>query len=301
MGLLDDTAIFSAVIQHGSFSHAAKQLGLSSGLISRRIAQLEAALGVTLIKRTTRQLQLTPEGDLLWQHAQRIQHELDSAVSQIQTLSKKPKGVIHISAPPYFGRHYLTPLLTQFLDDFNDIDIFLSLSNQAVDLIKEKFDLVIRGSGYTGATTLKDSNLQTKLLYQEEIGLYAAPSYLAKWDEPKSVDALSQHRIIQSVDETNWRYLSSGKQKELKVKSKLHCNDIETGLIACVNGAGIGRFTDLNVKAACQQNKLRAVLTQYNWGKYYLYALYPQQNTLPQRTRVLLDFIFAHAKQFLDA
>src|SRR3990167_1235764 len=120
MGILDDTAIFVAVIQQGGFSHAAKYLGLSNGLISRRIAKLETELGVTLLKRTTRQLHLTPEGELLWQHAQRIQQELDAAVSLIQASAKKPKGTIRISAPLYFGRHYLTPIIMKFLSDFND-------------------------------------------------------------------------------------------------------------------------------------------------------------------------------------
>src|SRR3990167_3414156 len=101
MGILDDTAIFMAIIQQGGFSHAAKHLGLSNGLISRRIAQLEATLGVSLIKRTTRQHYLTPEGELFWQHAQRIQQEMAAAISLIQSSAKKPKGIIHLSAPLY--------------------------------------------------------------------------------------------------------------------------------------------------------------------------------------------------------
>ena len=118
MGILDDTAIFVAVIQQGGFSHAAKHLGLSNGLISRRIAELETELGTTLIKRTTRQLHLTPEGELFWQHAQRIQQELDTAISLIHSSTKKPKGSIRVSAPFYFGRHYLTPIIMKFLNVF---------------------------------------------------------------------------------------------------------------------------------------------------------------------------------------
>src|SRR5690349_21300639 len=104
MSILDDTAIFAAIVQQGGFSRAAKHLGLSNGLISRRIAQLEARLGVSLLKRTTRQLHLTPEGELFWQHAQRIQQELDSALCLIQSYAEKPKGDIRLSAPPFFGK-----------------------------------------------------------------------------------------------------------------------------------------------------------------------------------------------------
>src|SRR3990167_10988349 len=118
MSVLEDTAIFAAIIKYGGFSHAAKHLGLSNGLVSRRISLLEKTLGVTLIKRTTRQFFLTPEGELFWQHAERIQQELNSALSLIHASNKKPKGKIRISAPTYFGRHYLMPILLKFLENF---------------------------------------------------------------------------------------------------------------------------------------------------------------------------------------
>ncbi len=278
MGLLDDTAIFVAIIQQGGFSHAAKYLGLSNGLISRRISQLEKNLGVTLIKRTTRQFHLTPEGELFWQHAQRIQQELDSAVSLIQSSAKKPKGLIRVSAPPYFGRHYLTEMLVKFLNDFADIQIELILSNRQLDLIKEKLDLVIRGAGYLNDAKLHDSGMQSKLLIKEKIGLYAAPGYLYKHGEPVNSAELMSHNTINMDD------------------AKFKCDDIESALIACVQGAGIGRFTDLNVRGALQQRQLQRVLTQEDFGEYHLYAIYPQQKSLPQRTRLLLEFIVSYMR-----
>lgn len=305
MGILDDTAIFVAVVQQGGFSHAARQLGLSNGLVSRRIAQLEADLGVTLIKRTTRQLHLTPEGELFWQHAQRIQQELDAAVSLIQSSASKPKGTIRISAPPYFGRHYLTPILIKFSKDFPDIHIDLVLSHKKLDPMKTKLDLVIRGAGYSEVTALQDSNMQMKLLLTEKIGLYASHDYVAKYGKPKDVEALSQHAIIHTMqnnmiaDDEVWHYSDDGKKKFVKIKAKLNVNDIESCLIACITGYGIGKFTELNVKHALQQQQLCPVLTQYDWGNYHLYAIYPQQQQLPKRTRLLLDFIYAHTHNFL--
>lgn len=278
MGLLDDTAIFVAIIQQGGFSHAAKHLGLSNGLISRRIAQLEKNLGVTLIKRTTRQFHLTLEGELFWQHAQRIQQELDAAVSLVQSSAKKPKGLIRISAPPYFGRHYLIEMLVKFLNDFSDIKIDLNLSNKQHDLIKEKFDLVIRGAGYLNEPRLRDSGLQAKLLIKEKIGLYAAPNYLFQYGEPKNSDDLVHYATVNMEN------------------AKFKCDDIESALFACIQGVGIGRFTDLNVKSALQKRQLQQVLTKEDWGDYHLYAIYPLQKALPQRTRLLLEFIFSYLK-----
>lgn len=306
MGILDDTAIFVAVVQQGGFSHAAKHLGLSNGLISRRIAQLESDLGATLITRTTRQLHLTPEGELFWQHAQRIKQELDSAVSLIQSSAKKPKGTIRISAPLYFGRHYLTPILMKFLNDFNDIKVDLILSNQKLDPIKSQLDLVIRGAGYLDDVTLQNSNMQMKILLKEKIGLYASPSYLQKQGKLEDVNDLLNHTIInysdnnRLSDQEKWAYTLNDKKGVVTLNPKFNVNDIESGLIACVAGCGIGKFTELNAKSALQQKQLCPVLTQSDWGSYHLYAIYPQQQALPKRTRLLLDFIYAHTRNFLE-
>lgn len=304
MSILDNTALFAAVIQQGGFSHAAKFLGLSNGLVSRRIAQLEQELGVTLIKRTTRQLQLTPEGELLWQHAQRIQQELNAAISVIQSLSKKPKGMLRISAPPFFGRHYLTPILMKFLNHFNEIEIDLILSHQRFDLIKEELDLAIRGVGYLDKPILKDSTMQMKLLLKERIGIYASPDYLAKCGEPDRSDALGNHVVINYVydkhlpDQAQWDYSYKNEKQSILLNPKFSCNDIESSLSACIAGYGIGRFTELHVKEAIKKQQLRRILTDYDWGCYHLYAIYPYQQTLPKRTRLLLDFIQAHTENF---
>lgn len=306
MGILDDTAIFVAVVQQGGFSHAAKYLGLSNGLVSRRIAQLESNLGVTLITRTTRQLHLTPEGELFWQHAQRIQQELDSAVSLIQSSAEKPKGTIRMSAPLYFGRYYLTPIIVKFLNDFNDIKIDLILTNQKLDPIKAQLDLIIRGAGYLEDITLQDSNMQMKVLLKEKIGLYASPAYLLKYGTPENSDDLINHVIINYAEsnrlsgQEKWDYMHENKSTVANVNPKFNVNDIESSLIACILGYGIGKFTELNVKKALQQRQLCPILKDYNWGDYHLYAIYPHQQALPKRIRLLLDFIYAHTRNFLE-
>jgi DNA-binding transcriptional LysR family regulator len=302
MSILDDTSIFAAVIQNGGFSHAAKKLGLSNGLVSRRIAHLESELAVTLIKRTTRQFQLTPEGELLWQHAQRIQQELDAAITLIHSSAKKPKGTIRVSAPFYFGRQYLTPIIVKFLNNFSDIKIDLDLSNQRHDLIKEHLDLVIRGAGYINEESLTASNLRMKLLIKDDIGLYANATYLQKYGEPKSAEELSKHVIISYIgakdflEQEKWNYNYKNKENEITLTPKFKCNDIESGLIACLSGYGIGKFTKLGVKNALKEQQLFPVLQKYHWGQHNLYAIYSNQKSLPQRTRLLLDFIYAQVQ-----
>lgn len=299
MGLLDDTAIFAAVIQRGGFSHAAKHLGLSNGLVSRRIAQLEAELGVSLIKRTTRQFQLTPEGELFWNHAQRIQQELHSARSLIQSLAEKPTGEIRITAPVFFGRKFLMPIITKFMHNFCGIHVELLLSDQQLDIIRENFDLSIRGSGYLDNMMLKDSSLKMKLLLKQKVGLYASRDYLAKYGEPLSHHDLHTHKIIDLVDKSYhpahvvWRYTQEDIAGDVALPPVFRCNDTDSRIAACVAGHGIGRFSELSISSELQQ-QLRSVLTQYDWGTFNLYAIYAQQQALPKRTRLLLDFIAAH-------
>lgn len=298
MSILDNTAIFLAVIEQGGFSHAAKFLGLSNGLISRRIALLESELGVTLIKRTTRQLQLTPEGEQFYQYAQRIQQELNNAITFIQSSTHYPKGTIRVSAPLFIGRHYLTPLLVKFLDKYKEIKIELDLSNERHDLIKEHFDLIFRGAGYLDAESLSESNLRMKLLIKDEIQLYANPSYLKIHKKLQSVDDLPKHIILSYIgtkkflEQDKWKYRYKNKEHEITVMPKFRFNDIECGLIACANGYGIGKFNKLVAKNAVSQGNLIPILTQYNWGQHNLYAVYSNQKHLPQRTRLLLDFIY---------
>ncbi|EKE01355.1 MAG: hypothetical protein ACD_21C00155G0003 [uncultured bacterium] len=306
MGILDDTAIFTAIVQEGGFSHAAKSLGLSNGLISRRIANLEAQLGVTLIKRTTRQLQLTPEGELFWQHAQRIQQELNEATTLIQSLADKPTGHLYVSAPLYFGRHHLMPLIVKFQESFPDVKIDLILTNQYLDPIKENLDLLIRGTGYVDHSVLKDSNMRMKLLFKQKIQLYASPDYLIKHGEPKTIDELINHQIIGYVEKTHlpveikWAYKLKNHEKQISLTPTFNCNDVESGIYACSSGLGIGRFSAAPVQQALRQQQLKPILTQYDWGCFDMYAVYSNQASLPKRTRLFLDFIACGLKNLCE-
>lgn len=299
VSILADISIFAAVIKNGGFSHAAKHLGLSNGLISRRISSLELELGVTLIKRTTRQFQLTPEGQLLWQHALRIQQELDSAINLIHSSADKPEGTIRMSAPLYLGRHYFMPMILKFMHKFSDIKVELDLSNQKRDPIKEKFDLVIRGAGFRNQESLSDSSLKMKLLIRDHIGIYASKSYLQKYGEPKSVDELSRHIIVSYygdstlLEEEKLKYRHKNKTGEITLFPHFRCSDIECSHMACISGYGIGKFTGLVAKNAVQKKQLFPILQQYHWGKHNLYIVYSSQQSLPKRTRLLLDFIVA--------
>lgn len=305
MSLLDDTAIFAAIVSQGGFAKAAKKLGLSNGLISRRLAKLEEQLGVTLLIRTTRQIQLTPEGELFWQHAKRIQQELDSAVCMLQSYADKPTGEIRVSAPPYFGRHYLMPMLNQFMANFEGISIDLVLTDQYQDPIKENIDLLIRGTGYFDQA-LKDSTMKNKLLVKMKIKLYATREYLMKRGVPSVPQDLLQHATIgytheARIDEKEtWSYQHKGKQASVTLTPMFSSNDMDSRVSACLGSHGIGKFTELIYLDLDDRSVLHPVLPDYDWGEFAIYAVYAQQHVLPKRTRLLLDFISSQTQHLQE-
>lgn len=302
MSLLEDTAIFAAIISTGGLAKAAQKLNISNGLVSRRLAALEKQLGVTLIKRTTRQLALTPEGELFWQHAKRIQQEMDSALCTIHALSDRPTGHIRISAPPHFGRHYLSPILNEFMGQFEDITIELFLTNKRMDPIEHNIDLLIRGVGYL-QHHLPDSNMISRLLMKSKNRLYASKEYLIKHGVPQTPDDLTNHRILgqgffdETVTEETWTYWMKGKEMHVSLVPIYLTNDMECRITACLAGRGILKYADM-IQQNClvREAPLVKVLENVDWGEMSIYAVYSQQQALPVRTRLLLDFITARTK-----
>jgi len=305
VSILEDTAIFAAIVSEGGFSRAAGKLGLSNGLISRRLAKLEAELGVTLLKRTTRQLQLTPEGEMFWQHAKRIQQELDAALCVIHSLADKPKGAIRMTAPVYFGKNYLMPVLNQFKKNFEDITIELILTDLFLDPIKDNIDLLIRGAGYF-EKSLRDSSMKSKLLMKNKIKLYAAPEYLIRKGIPATLDDLQQHSIIgnfhreKPVKEEVWDYHHKNKEGTVSLKTVFSSNDMDCRISACLAGNGIAKFSDLVYMKLGKEIAITEVLPDYSWGEISLYAAYSSQQALPKRTRLLLDFIIAQTQHMVE-
>ncbi len=301
MSLLNDTAIFATIVAEGSFSRAAAKLGLSNGLVSRRMATLEASLGVTLLKRTTRQFQLTPEGEMFWQHAKRIQQEFDTAISVIHSLADKPKGSLRVSAPPYFGRHYLMPMLKRFLENFDGIHIELIITDIFQDPIKENIDLIIRSAGYL-EPNLKDSLLRSKWIYKSELKLYASPEYLIKHGAPTTPADLHQHAIVGYVpqdkpsSEEAWAYQHKNKEETLTLKTAFNCNDTDSRIYACKAGLGIAKFLELVHLNQSDKKSMQVVLPDYHWGENNFYLIYPNQQALPKRTRLLMDFLTAQTQ-----
>lgn len=298
MNLLEETYIFAAIIKEGGFNKAAKKLGLSNGLITRKIKQLEEKLGVSLLTRTTRKLKLTHEGSLYLKHAERIYQELAQGLILLSTATSKPKGHIRISSTTYYSRYFLTPIIEEFIKDFPDITIEIIASNEVIDPLEYNIDLLFRGRGFMSRAD-KDEHLRGRYLFEYTIGIYASQEYLAKYGEPQHPNDLINYKVIGysnlfiSKGEENWNYEHKGKAYQTTVKPIFCSDDMESNLAMCKAGIGIGRFSSLAITPEIEGKGLRRILTDFNFGKYEMYALYPYQAGVPKRVRILLDYLLA--------
>lgn len=296
----EDAEIFAAVVDHHGFTHAAKYMGISPALVSRRVDTLEKQLGVRLLTRSTRKFELTSEGVVLYQHAKKMMLDKQTTLLAIEMLSSRPAGLLKISAPMNFGRQYVAAAVCEFMTIYPDIEIDLRLSNQHVDIIHEKFDLVIRGAGYLHHESLAENNFIAKELLSSSIILCASPDFIRRHKRIHTIDDV-QGQLGVDFNPTNlespgsdisWAIKNqTGHTPELALhlKKRISCNDLDTVIKMACEGNGIARVAAINVQNEIKTKALIQLLPSVNLGQYHLYALYPQRS-LPKRTRKLLDF-----------
>src|SRR6478735_8832052 len=204
MDLLENIRIFKRVAESGSFSGAARELRLSQPTVSKTVAALEAELGVSLLRRTTRGLSVTTEGQKVLQQGTRLLDDADSLVASIQSSREQLRGKIHVGVSLAFARLGVAPMVDAFHQKHPDLRFFFQLSDSFVDLVEQNLDLAIR------IGDLPDSSLRAIRIGQSRRAFFAAPSYLKKFGTPQTLEALHQHRLLyytRLADRPSWPVL----------------------------------------------------------------------------------------------
>lgn len=275
----------------GSFTSAAKVLDLTPAAVSKNVAALEALLQVRLFNRTTRQLSLTEEGKaFIAQTRQGLQALEAASVSATQGL--KPQGLVRISSSVGFGRRYVLPLLPAFYAQYPDVQVELSLNDLNVDLIKEGFDVGVRGGSQPpeGMVARKICNLESVLV--------ATPRYLEARGTPKHYSDLAGHDLLRvkflSGRVSPWLFKDKGKVVAFESKARLLISDPEVILDAALLHMGIARMGRHHAFAALQSGDLLQVLPcQHEGGDASMAMFYPHRAGLAPRVRVLVDFLLS--------
>ncbi|OIQ94440.1 HTH-type transcriptional regulator PgrR [mine drainage metagenome] len=291
----DDYILFVAVADRESLVRAAEYLGMPKATVSRRLTNLETALGQRLLLRTTRRLTLTEFGQEFLDHCRRVAEEVATTQDFVRSQEVQPHGRLRISMPEDYAKHNLSRALATFIEAYPEIQLDLDLSSRLVDLIGERFDLAIRMG-----TLANDSTLVARKIDEQHFGLYASPIYLGLHPAPKHPDELLQHVAVRLLsdhgDSIPWK-LSRGKAMWEGVPSgRLALNSI--GLIQqlLLDGVGIGALPDRFAQEDVRMKRLVRVLPEWCLPSVPAWAVMPMRRYLPAKTRAFLD----HLEHFME-
>jgi len=289
-------AIFVSIVQAGSISRAAAQLGCGKSVISRQLAKLEAELNARLIQRSTRRLALTEVGELVFQEALQINNSLTNVRQITEHFRQEIRGHLRVSCPTS-GSRLLIPLIVKFIEQYPDVKIDLRLEDRLVDLIGEQYDVAIR------ASHLADSSLIARKLAENPYIIVASPAYLARMSEPLSPTQLKDHRCLfytrGDYARDTWIFSHDGKECKVKINGIMQINDGDALVLAALAGTGILLIPRYLVVEELLRGELISILSKYKPPPGPpIYAVYPERNFLPLKTSAFIRFMEAEWRAF---
>lgn len=288
-----DLGFFSTLAAARSLSAAAREMGITTPAVSKRLAQMELRIGMSLVNRTSRRMSLTPEGELTLEHARRILGEIDDLSELLGVSKATPQGLLRVNATLGFGRSHVAPLISKFVRKHPGIEVQLQLSVNPPALTDDTFDVCVR----FGAPP--DTRVIARRIAPNRRLLCASPAYLEKHGEPKSPHDLTHHNCIgiRQGEEAYgvWR-LSSGRGKKLKaetvkIRGNLTTNDGEIAVNWALDGHGILMRAEWDIARYLRSGRLLQVLSQFETPDADIYAVYPQRHQLAGRVRAFVDHL----------
>ncbi len=238
MDRLTSMAAFVMAAEAGSYASAAQRLDMSAQMVAKHVAALEQRLGARLLNRTTRRQSLTELGQAYYERCKHIVGEAEAADSLAQIMNDTPRGKLRVSAPVSFGSYSLMPFVTAFLREYPEVEIDLHLTDRAVDLVEEGFEVAFR-IGPLATASLTARPLAAYLLI-----VCAAPRYLAERGTPQVPADLQQHECLgyaywSRPADHEWSFFNGAQVERVPVSSRLHVNESKALLSAAVDGFGI--------------------------------------------------------------
>lgn len=282
-------AVFARVAEMGSFAAAADDLGISKATVSKAVTRLERRLGAPLFNRTSRRLSLTQTGRAALDAAARLVADGQALEDEITASAAAPRGTVKLAAPMSFGIQHLAPLLPEFLALYPDVTLDLWLSDYAVDLVGEGFDLALR----IGA--LPDSSLRAQRLCDVRRPLVASPEYFRRHGRPPHPRDLERFPAIlysHLASPDLWRFESDdGEEAAVRVSGPLRTNNGDVVLPALLAGTGISVQPEFLVWRALRDGLLEEALPDWQASPIALHLVTPPGNLRPARVTAVIDFL----------
>ncbi|CAM3778273.1 LysR family transcriptional regulator [Parendozoicomonas haliclonae] len=291
MDKLRNMALFCRVVEQGSFAKAAHELNLTPAIVGRHVASLEQSLGMRLILRTTRSMEITPAGQEYYNGCKRILENveiLEHSLNLGQT--GEPKGLIRIGAPDGFAAPYLLDQVASFQEIYPQVQVDILEDNGRTDMVKDHIDLMIRF-----AIALDDANYIATPLTTTPLALFASPEYIERRGRPTSINDLNTHDCLlfsASRYGGTWPVIIDGAPKKLQLPWRLSFTNTHVLISALDKGLGIGLMPEILARGLSQKELVK-IDDLFDFHTVTIYAIYPSREYIPERVRLFLE----HLKQ----
>ena len=290
---------FVVVVEQGSFARAADRLDQSVSSVSRQIADLEAHLDARLLNRTTRRLSLTEAGRDFHERSVQLLADLDEAEQAAGGVGAAPRGTLKLTAPITYGVRVLAPRLASFTARYPDVRLDIELSDRAVDLVDEGFDLAVR----IGA--IRNPNLVARRVGETRLVCCASPAYLAAHGTPATPADLARHACLTyeyAPVRSQWRFVdANGAEQIAKVAGPMHGNNGEMLAALAAQGAGVTLEPDFIVEPLIASGRLVPILAGYEVPPIPIHAAYPSRRHLSAKVRAFIDHLVAGGNRAVSA
>ncbi len=289
MDRFEDLQAFVAVVEAGSFTAAAERLGSAKSAVSRRVSALEERLGVQLLRRTTRTLNLTETGQSFYEHSARILADLNEAESAVQQEHGELRGTLRVALPLSFGVRHMCKPIAAFSLAHPKIQFDLDLNDRRIELIEEGIDMAIR-IGH-----LQDSTLIARKLFDVNLVVCASPHYLKEHGTPQTPDDLRAHDCLvysNLADPDRWEWKDAhGKRRTVEVRTVMRASSGDFLANAAAHGLGIVMQPTFIAAESIRRGSLVPILEDFGWPVTPAYAVYPPTRHLSHRVRTFIDFL----------
>lgn len=286
MDRLESMGVFVAVADAASFTGAARRLGLSPPAVTRAVAALEERLDVRLLTRTTRVVRVTEAGARYLEDCRRILAEVAEADESAAGLNTEPRGQLHVTAPALFGRIYVLPAVTAYLERHPQVSVNALFLDRVVNLVDEGLDVAIR------IGELPDSSLQAIRVGQVRRVVCAAPSYLARCGTPAEPGELAGHSLILSrgiTPSVDWKFFRNGSVLPVRVSPRLSINANESAVAATVAGVGLTRLLSYQVAPQLASGDLEIVLDEFEPPPLPIHVVHREGRLASAKVRAFVD------------
>lgn len=284
--MIEDINTFCAVAKYQSFSKAARELGLSTPVVTRRLARLESSLEVRLLNRTTRQVTLTEAGNLFFNEVSDVLQALEASKENVKFATSQISGTLRVALPASLNQCYVIPSIKHFLAKYPNLKVEIS-SGSNTNLLNNGYDLVIL------CGQLPHSSYHYKKILSMRKVICASPAYLKKSGEPKTLDDLVNHNCLDVHDhfQSYWMIQNKGETREILVRGNVHVNNGVDLKTLAMSDVGIAHLPSYLVYNELQSGELVEVLKEENMTEYAMYAVYASKKYMARKIQAFLDFV----------